>query len=81
MPQAVGYHQVSHTFGEGYSEEYARHKVRHWFAFMRRHATLGQKIGFYLVGAPFLAVQVFLREVSRGNLKAIRGLIRGVLKI
>ncbi len=81
IPQAVGYHQVSHTFGEGYSEEYARHKVRHWLAFMRRHATLGQKIGFYLAGAPFLAVQVFVREVSRGNLKAIRGLIRGVLKI
>lgn len=81
IPKAVGYHQVSHTFGEGYSEEYARHKSRHWLAFMRRHATFGQKLAFYFVGAPILAVQVFVREARRGNLGAIRGLIRGLLKI
>jgi GT2 family glycosyltransferase len=78
IPKAVGYHQVSHTFGEGYSEEYARHKSRHWLAFMRRHASIGQKIGFYMVGAPILAVQVFIREARRGNLRAIRGLVQGL---
>jgi len=79
IPQAVGYHQVSHTFGEGYSEEYARHKSRHWLLFMRRHATPWQKIAFYLFGAPFLVVQVFIREAKRGNLGAIRGLVQGIL--
>ena len=79
IPQAVGYHQVSHTFGEGYSEEYARHKSRHWLLFMRRHASFWQKIAFYLVGAPILAVQVFIREARRGNLRAIRGLLYGLL--
>ena len=79
IPAAVGYHQVSHTFGEGYSEEYARHKSRHWLAFMRRHARVWQKITFYLVGAPTLAIQVFIREARRGNLRAIRGLIQGLL--
>jgi GT2 family glycosyltransferase len=78
IPKAVGYHQVSHTFGEGYSEEYARHKSRHWLAFMRRHATFGQKLAFYFVGAPILAVQVFVREARRGNLGAIRGLVQGL---
>ena len=78
IPEAVGYHQVSHTFGEGYSEEYARHKSRHWLAFMRRHASVWQKIAFYLVGAPTLAIQVFIREARRGNLRAIRGLIQGL---
>lgn len=78
-PKAVGYHQVSHTFGEGYSEEYARHKSRHWLLFMRRHASLGQKVAFYFIGAPILAIQVFLREAKRGNLGAIRGLIQGIL--
>jgi GT2 family glycosyltransferase len=78
-PTAVGYHQVSHTFGEGYSEEYARHKSRHWLLFMRRHATPLQKISFYIFGAPILAVQVFIREVRRGNLGAIRGLVQGLL--
>jgi GT2 family glycosyltransferase len=78
IPKAVGYHQVSHTFGEGYSEEYARHKSRHWFLFMHRHASLWQKIAFYVLGAPILAVQVFVREARRGNLRAVRGLIMGL---
>ncbi len=79
IPKAVGYHQVSHTYGEGYSEDYARHKSRHWLLFMRRHASVWQKIGFYLFGAPVLAVQVFIREARRGNLRAFRGLIQGLL--
>jgi hypothetical protein len=79
IPKAVGYHQVSHTFGEGYSEEYARHKSRHWLSFMQRHASMWQKISFFLIGAPLLAVQVFIREARRGNLRAIRGLMQGFL--
>jgi GT2 family glycosyltransferase len=79
-PKALGYHQVSHTYGKGYSEDYARHKSRHWLLFMRRHASPGQKIAFYLVGAPILAVQVFIREARRGNLRAFRGLIQGLLR-
>ena len=79
IPKAVGYHQVSHTYGEGYSEEYARHKSRHWLLFMQRHASRGQKIAFYLIGVPILAVQVFIREARRGNLRALRGLIHGLL--
>jgi GT2 family glycosyltransferase len=78
-PGAVGRHQVSHTFGEGYTEEYARHKSRHWLIFMQRHASVWEKLAFYLVGAPVLAIRVFIREVKRGNLGAIRGLVRGIL--
>jgi GT2 family glycosyltransferase len=79
IPKAVGYHQVSHTYGEGYSEEYARHKSRHWLLFMRRHATPLQKLAFYLFGSPILAVKVFLREAKRENLGAIRGLLQGIV--
>jgi GT2 family glycosyltransferase len=78
VPQAVAYHTVSHTFGKGYSENYARHKSRHWFLFMRRHASLGQKLGFFLVGAPYLAIRVTIREGKKGNLGAFRGLVRGI---
>lgn len=80
IPKAVGYHQVSHTYGEGYSEDYARHKSRHWLLFMRRHASIWQKMAFCLFGAPILTVQVFVREARRGNLRAIRGLIKGILQ-
>lgn len=78
IPQAVAYHAVSHSFGSGYSEEYARHKSRHWLLFMRRHATFGQKLKFYLFGTPYLAIRVFTRELRRGNLQAFRGLFHGV---
>ena len=78
-PKAVGYHQVSHTYGEGYSEEYARHKSRHWLLFMRRHANTWQKVAFYLFGGPVLVVRVFFREFRRGNLRAVRGLVEGIL--
>jgi GT2 family glycosyltransferase len=80
VPKAVGYHEVSHTFGKGYSEEYARHKSRHWLLFMRRHANVWQKLAFYLFGAPVLVVKVFVREARRGNLRAIRGLAEGILR-
>ena len=78
VPQAMAYHVVSHTFGKGYSEDYARHKSRHWLAFMRRHASPGQKFAFFLYGAPYMALNVIIREGKRGNLGAFRGLIRGI---
>lgn len=81
IPKAMGYHQVSHSFGEGYSEEYARHKSRHWLLFMRRHASSWERIAFYLFGAPILAIQVCIREARRGNLRALRGLILGLLDL
>lgn len=78
VPQAVAYHAVSHSFGRGYNEEYARHKSRHWLIFMRRHASPWQKLKFYTIGVPYLVMRVFTREVKRGNLRAFRGLLRGV---
>ena len=77
-PEAVAYHTVSHTFGKGYTQEYARLKSRHWFQFMRRHASRFQQARFFLWGAPQMAVQVVIREGRRGNIGALRGLVRGV---
>jgi GT2 family glycosyltransferase len=79
VPQAVAYHTVSHTFGKGYTEDYARHKFRHWYLFMRRHASVYQKLGFFLIGIPYLAVRVMIREGKKGNLGALRGLVAGML--
>jgi GT2 family glycosyltransferase len=82
IPEAVGYHRVSHTFGGGrYSEEYAQHKARNWFTFLRRHAPLHQKLGFFLISAPLLVLRMVIREGRQGNFGAIRGMLRGVLQI
>jgi hypothetical protein len=80
-PQAVAYHIVSHTFGKGYTEDYARHKSRHWFVFLRRHATPWQKMGFYFLGLPLIGIRIILRETRRGNHGAVRGLFAGVLDL
>jgi GT2 family glycosyltransferase len=80
IPTAVAYHKVSHTFGRAYDEQYARLKLRHWLQFMGRHATAGQKVAFLVIGAPWLAVRVLVREARRGNARAWRGFLRGLLE-
>lgn len=80
-PQAVAYHAVSHTYGKGYTESYARHKSRHWFAFMRRHATLLEQFGFVVIGLPYMTARVAIREGKSRNFGAFRGLAQGVFDI
>ncbi len=81
VPEALAYHKVSHTFGGDYREGYARLKSQNWFRFMRRHASLPQWIGFFLVGAPYQTLRIVIREAKRGNIKALRGLFRGLLDL
>ena len=79
VPQALAYHEVSHSFEGGqYTELYARNKSRHWLVFMRRHASIPQQIAFYLVGAPLAIIQMVIREGRKGNWVALRGSVRGL---
>jgi O-antigen biosynthesis protein len=80
-PAAVGLHDYNHTFGAaGYTEEYARHRAKHWMELMRRHASPLDWLGFVFVGVPLIAGRVFLREVRKGNLiAALKGLARGAI--
>ena len=80
IPTAVAYHMVSHTYGAGYSSDYARHKVGHWLTFLGRHGSLPQKAGFYLVGAPYAALRLAIREGRRGNFGAVAGVVRGLVE-
>lgn len=77
VPTAVAYHEVTHTFGAGYTEEYARLKAQHWLRLLRRHASPWQQVGFVLVGAPWALLTATVREVRRGNVSAVRGVLRG----
>lgn len=81
VPQAVAYHEVSHTFGGGeYTEAYARVKARHWLRFLFRHGRPGQIAAFLVAGAPLLAVRMVWREARKGNLRALAGTARGVIE-
>lgn len=77
IPTAVAYHEVTHTFGAGYTEDYARLKAGHWLRLMRRHASPWEQLGFVVAGAPLALGQMVLREVRRGNVSAVRGVLRG----
>jgi GT2 family glycosyltransferase len=80
IPAAVAYHQVSHTFGGGtYTAAYARVKAQHWLRFLRRHGSVGQQLGFFVVGAPLIAARMTIRELRRGNPGALLGSALGVL--
>jgi GT2 family glycosyltransferase len=79
IPKAVAYHAVSHSFGAGYTAVYAKAKASHWLRFLRRHGSPLEKLGFALVGAPWIVSRMVVRELSRGNPGAILGSIRGVI--
>jgi GT2 family glycosyltransferase len=80
IPAAAGLHDYNHTFGAtGYSEDYARHRARHWMLLMRRHASLLDWLGFVFAGVPLIAGRVLVREVRKGNFGALKGLVRGAL--
>lgn len=83
VPGAIVYHEPEpgRTFESGrYTERYASNRVRHWLELMRRHASLAEKTGFFLLGGPYLMTMLLTREWRRGNLRAtIRGLVRGLV--
>jgi len=81
VPGAVALHEVNHTYeGGGYTAVYARSKAKHWLRFLRRHGTPMQKAGFFLVGAPLIALRMVFRELLRGNPGAIVGSVRGLIE-
>lgn len=77
IPGAIAYHDVNHTVGAEYSEEYAASRSHHWMRLMKRHASFIEWVGFILIGVPIIATRVLIREGKRRNLGAIRGLVRG----
>ena len=80
IPGAVALHEANHTYGaDGYSAVYARSKARHWLRFLRRHGTVLQRAGFFLVGAPLILFRMMIRELRQGNPGAITGTVRGAL--
>ena len=80
IPTAVALHAVNHTYESGYTATYARSKAKHWLRFLRRHGTPLQRAGFFLVGAPIIAMRMVFRELRKGNPGAIVGSLRGMVE-
>ncbi len=84
IPQAIVYHEPSpgHTFGGGSgSSLHVRTKARLLFVLMRRHAPWHQQAFFFLIGAPWTLGRMMIREIARGNPKAVMGLVSGALDL
>ena len=82
VPEALVFHEnrPGHTFGGGMASPlYAQNKMRLWLRFLARHGSVGQKLGFWLFGAPMGFVRLVIREVGQGNLRAVSGLVSGAL--
>ena len=75
---AVVYHLGSKTGFSGYTAEYTRMKGQNMRRFFKRHSTSFQWLCFNLL-LPFLSVKTIVRELKRGNVKAIIGLVKGFL--
>jgi GT2 family glycosyltransferase len=82
VPAAVVLHEGSQTFeNKQYTEKYLGNKTRHWFTFMRRHASITEKLAFYMVGGPYTLARMLVRESKKGNVSALKGLVRGLLAL
>jgi GT2 family glycosyltransferase len=75
---AVVHHLGSKTGFAGYTVEYTRMKGQNMRLFFKRHATSFQWLCFKLF-LPFLGIKVIVRELKRGNVKAIFSLAKGFL--
>lgn len=64
VPNAVVYHEPSQTFeGGSYTTNYASRKAANWLLFVRKHASPGQALAFFLLGLPAALVRSSLRIV------------------
>lgn len=78
VPQSIIFHKGSKTGFVEYTSEYTRVKGKNLRRFFARHATGFQQFCFFLL-LPFLVFRTFARELCRGNVGAIMGLIKGYL--
>ncbi|MBU0944961.1 MAG: glycosyltransferase family 2 protein [Proteobacteria bacterium] len=78
VPEAVVFHLGSKTGFSGYTAEYTRMKGQNMRRFFKRHASSMQWYCFNLL-LPFLSIKTIVRELRRGNVRAIWGLAKGFL--
>ena len=80
VPDALVWHDTrpGRSFESGqYTEKYAANRMRTWLLFMGRHASLMEKLGFYLIGGPYRLIHLIIREGRQGNFNALKGLAHG----
>jgi GT2 family glycosyltransferase len=80
VPEAVVYHDHRRSVeGGGFGEIYTANKTRHWFILMGRHASFLERTGFFLWGAPQALFRIIRRELLKGNVAALKGILKGLL--
>lgn len=78
VPDAVVHHLGSKTGFSGYTAEYTKMKGQNMRRFFKRHGSSFQWCCFNMF-LPFLSIKTIIRELRRGNVKAIIGLAKGFL--
>jgi GT2 family glycosyltransferase len=77
VPEAVVYHDYCRK-DEKSAQPYIAARVRQWMILLSRHATLPEKLAFFAGGALLGLLKVVLRELVKGNIASIRGILVGL---
>jgi len=78
VPDALIYHAESQTFESGqYTSIYGQQKAKNWYRFVQKNANPSQKAAFWLFAVPLRLLSAAVREIRRGNLGALFGLLSG----
>lgn len=65
VPEAVVYHEVSRPSGYGLSSlAYSGRKLANWLLFVRKHASPGQALAFFLLGVPAALLRSCVRAAT-----------------
>ncbi|HER63450.1 MAG TPA: glycosyltransferase family 2 protein [Desulfobacteraceae bacterium] len=78
VPRSIIYHKGSRTGFGGYTGDYTSVKAKNMKRFFKRHSAPWQWVCFNML-LPFLGLRTLARELKKGNIGAVKGLIKGYL--
>jgi len=79
IPEAVVYHDYQPKLeGKYIGQSGLATAAERWMILVERHATLPQKISFWISSAPSKLIRAIGREVIRGNAAALQGIPQGI---
>ena len=77
VPDSIVYHDYTRKDRQ-FSDKYIAARVRQWMVLFSRHATLPEKIAFFAGGGFVGFLKIVLREIRKGNLSSIKGILAGL---
>ncbi len=82
VPEAVVYHDYRRKTAErDGGASWIATRTRHWMVLLHRHASVAERVAFFLGGGLIGLARILVMQLSRGNPAALRGLATGVTSL